>query len=316
MPRPEGSPLAGKIGHLQPVNMINKLLIVGCGLIGGSFAGALKQARAVTHIVACDVNGDEAEQAVQLGVADAATQNLEAAAADADFIFIATPVATIPAILSRLSAVVAPPCVITDAGSTKADLVNAARAVMGVKFKQYLPGHPIAGRETSGVSAAQPSLFEGKNVVLTPHECTEDALFTRVSSAWSSCGANVVTMTPQEHDKIFAAVSHLPHLLAFALVDEIASRENAEEFFNYAASGFRDFTRIAASSPDMWRDIALQNKTALQAELTAFQLKITQLQNLLEAPEAAASAGLHAMMSRAQHARKDWKVGQAIEPKA
>ncbi len=295
--------------------MIEKLLIVGCGLIGGSFARALKQADAVKHIVAFDVNAAQAAEAVRLGVADEVSDTLEAAAADADFIFIATPVSYIPPILARLAAVVSPQCVITDAGSTKLQLIAQARTLMGAKFSQYVPGHPIAGRETSGVGAAEAHLFQGKNIVLTPHEATEDALFKRVSSAWLACGAKVVTMSAVEHDKIFAAVSHLPHLLAFALVDEIAGREDAATFFNYAASGFRDFTRIAASSPDMWRDITLQNKAALQAELAAFQAKITQLQTLLNQPEATASAGLHAMMSRAQHARKDWQVGQTIAPK-
>ena len=296
--------------------MIDKLIIVGCGLIGGSFARALRKANAVKHIVGYDVNQSEASEALRLGVIDEISDDLEGAAVGADFIFIATPVSHIPTLLGRLAKVVSTHCAITDAGSTKVELIAQARSSMGGKFKQYVPGHPIAGRETSGASAAEAQLFQGKNIVITPTEMTEESLFIGVSKAWEACGANVRTMTADEHDKIFAAVSHLPHLLAFALVDEIAGRDNAAVFFNYAASGFRDFTRIAASSPDMWRDITLQNKVALQVELTAFQAKITQLQTLLDQPEATASAGLHAMMSRAQHARKDWQMGQNIEPKA
>lgn len=296
--------------------MINKLLIVGCGLIGGSFARALRGAGAVTHITVYDANGRDAREARLLGVVDAISDTLEAAAADADFIFIATPVSTIPAILARLSKVISANCLVTDAGSTKAQLVEQARLLMGSKFSQFVPGHPIAGRETSGVGASDALLFKGKNIVLTPQPDTAEAALAGVSNVWEACGANVRTMMAAEHDKIFAAVSHLPHLLAFALVDEIAGRDNADVFFNYAASGFRDFTRIAASSPDMWRDITLQNKVALQTELTAFQAKITQLQRLLDQPEATAGAGLHAMMSRAQRARRDWQMGQNVEPKA
>jgi prephenate dehydrogenase len=300
--------------------MISNLLIIGSGLIGASFARGLRvsatDAHAVARIVMFDANMDEAALAVQLGFADAVAESIEAAALQADFIFIATPVRTIAPILAKLAPCISDQCVITDAGSTKAQLVEQARAVLGPKFCQYVPGHPIAGRETSGVASSDPKLFSGKNIVLTPLPDTAKSALARVSAAWAVCGAHVQIMSPADHDATFAAVSHLPHLLAFALVDELAARKDAARLFGYAASGFRDFTRIAASSPDMWRDITLQNKSALQAELTAYQLKISALQAILNQPEAAASADIHAMMSRAQSVRKEWQAGQYIEANA
>ncbi len=300
--------------------MINNLLIIGSGLIGVSFARGLRAnvaaANSVARIVVFDANVSEAALAVQLGFADAVAENLEAAAREADFIFIATPVRTIAPILAKLAPCISDHCVITDAGSTKAQLVEQARAALGAKFCQYVPGHPIAGRETSGVAASDPKLFAGKNIVLTPLHDTAKPALARVSAAWVACGAHVQIMSPNDHDATFAAVSHLPHLLAFALVDELAARKDAARLFGYAASGFRDFTRIAASSPDMWRDIALQNKSALQAELAAYQLKIGALQTILNQPEAAASADIYAMMSRAQSVRKEWQAGQYIEANA
>jgi prephenate dehydrogenase len=299
--------------------MIDKLIIVGCGLIGGSFARALRKANAVKHIVGYDVNQNEMREALRLGVVDEITDDLEAAAADADFIFIATPVSHIAPILKRVASVINWRCAVTDGGSTKVTLIARARLVMGKSFPNYVPGHPIAGRETSGVASSVADLFDGKNVVLTPvvdHAILNFPAVEAVKAAWAACGAKVVVMSAADHDKIFAAVSHLPHLLAFALVDEIAGRDNADIFFRFAASGFRDFTRIASSSPEMWRDIALQNRAALQVELAAFKAQISELQHLLNQPDAIAGPGLHALMSRAQHARKDWQMGQNIEPKA
>ncbi len=293
--------------------MIEKLIIVGCGLIGGSFACALREADLAKHVVGYDVNPHEAQEALRLGVIDEIANDLEAAAVHADFIFVATPVRTIAPILALLAPHISAHCVLTDAGSTKAQLVELARTALGHKFSQYVPGHPIAGRETSGVASSDPQLFAGKNVVLTPLAETVALALARVTVAWAACGAHVQIMSPIDHDATFAAVSHLPHLLAFALVDELAGRGDAARLFGYAASGFRDFTRIAASSPDMWRDITLQNSAALRLELAAYQQKITALQNLLDQPEAVASVGLHAMMTRAQNARKDWQAGQYIE---
>ena len=171
------------------------------------------------------------------------------------------------------------------------------------QFSQFVGGHPIAGAEKSGVTAAKEDLFLGKNVVLTPTTETNIHAVAGVAQFWKTCGANVSEMSAEDHDCIFAAVSHLPHLLAFALVDEIASRPNAEQLFNFAASGFRDFTRIAGSHPEMWRDICLANKSALLSELTAYQDELDQLKQLLEHKDGAA---LQALFERASMARNNW----------
>ena len=273
------------------------------GLIGGSVALALKKAGLATHIVGVGRTEKSLNEALDLGVIDSAETNIEAAIQDADLILIAAPVAQTTAILQSIKPHLNKQTMITDAGSTKADVLACASAVLGDQFNQFVGGHPIAGAEKSGVSAAMSDLYVGKNVVLTPtSESNLDALAS-VTKLWQACGANVSEMTAETHDGIFAAVSHLPHLLAFALVDDIASRPNAAQLFSFAASGFRDFTRIAGSHPEMWRDISLANKSALLSELTAYQLELSQLKQLLEHED---SAGLQALFERASVARNNW----------
>jgi prephenate dehydrogenase len=188
-------------------------------------------------------------------------------------------------------------------------VLACAKEILGAQFSQFVGGHPIAGAEKSGVSAAKADLFMGKNVVLTPISENNNGLHTNrdavasVAELWKKCGAQVSEMTAENHDGIFAAVSHLPHLLAFALVDEIASRPNAEQLFSFAASGFRDFTRIAGSSPEMWRDISLANRSALLSELTAYQDELSQLKQFLTNKD---DAGLQALFERASVARNNW----------
>jgi prephenate dehydrogenase len=202
--------------------------------------------------------------------------------------------------------------VVTDAGSTKSDVVAAARAALGDKIAQFVPGHPIAGRETNGPDAAIPDLYKGKKAVLTPLPENGQAAIERVSNAWKACGAIIHTLTPEEHDKVFAAVSHLPHLLAYALVDDIERKPHSDLLFQYAASGFRDFTRIAGSSPEMWRDISLANQAALLTELDAYLAQLTRLRASLAAGDAAA---LEATYANAQRARRQWiEAIEAAEP--
>ncbi|MES2502409.1 MAG: prephenate dehydrogenase/arogenate dehydrogenase family protein, partial [Pseudomonadota bacterium] len=256
---------------------MKKLVIFGVGLIGGSVALALKKAGASTHVVGIGRTAKSLNEALDLGVIDSAETNIEVAIQDADLILIATPVAQTSAILQNIKSHLNKQTVITDAGSTKADVMASASAALGAQFNQFVGGHPIAGAEKSGVSAAMPDLYVGKNVVLTPCTETNTDAVASVKALWQACGANVSEMTAETHDGIFAAVSHLPHLLAFALVDDIASRPNAAQLFSFAASGFRDFTRIAGSHPEMWRDISLANKAALLSELTAYQLELSQL---------------------------------------
>ena len=282
------------------------------GLIGGSVALALKSNKAAlalkkadsnTHIVGVGRSVESLDKALKLGVIDALETNIHAACSDADLILIAAPVAQTTAILESIKPHLGKETVITDAGSTKGDVLAAARAILGEQFSQFVGAHPIAGAEKSGVSAAKADLFIGKNVVLTPAPETNSHALLRATELWQTCGAKVSEMSAETHDGIFAAVSHLPHLLAFALVDDIAKRPNAAQLFSFAASGFRDFTRIAGSSPEMWRDISLANKTALLSEISAFETELSQLKQLLENED---GAGLRALFEHASKARNDW----------
>jgi prephenate dehydrogenase len=198
--------------------------------------------------------------------------------------------------------------VVTDAGSTKSDVVAAARAALGDKVKQFVPAHPIAGRESNGPDAALATLYQGKKTVITPLPENAAGDVGLVAAAWRLCGAIIHTLTPEEHDRVFAAVSHLPHLLAFGLVDDIAKKPHADQLFQYAASGFRDFTRIAGSSPEMWRDISLANRDALLTELDAYLAQLTVLRGHLAARD---GAGLELIYTNAQRARRAWS--EAIE---
>jgi len=192
---------------------------------------------------------------------------------------------------------------VTDAGSTKADVVEAARAALGTRFADFVPGHPIAGSEQSGPGAARADLYRGKRVVLTPQDETRADAVATVRALWEAAGAQVETLGAAQHDRIFAAVSHLPHLAAFALVDDLAQRADGDTFFRFAASGFRDFTRIAGSSPEMWRDIALANREAVLAELDAYLASLQALRSAVSAEDAEA---LLAIFSRAREARNHW----------
>lgn len=280
----------------------DRLAILGVGLIGGSVALALKQAGQVNSIAGAGRSLDSLAEAIKLGVIDEAT-TLEAAVSGADVIVLATPVGQFPRIMQAIGPHLKPDAVITDAGSTKADVVAAARAHMGSHLSNFVPAHPIAGAEKSGVSAARADLFQAKHVVLTPLPETSPDAISKIESLWQLCGAKVSQMTALMHDQVFAAVSHLPHLLAFALVAELADRSNSEQLFDYAAGGFRDFTRIAASSPEMWRDISLANKQPLLKELKAYQDQIAYLAAVLEQGD---GVKLEALFQQASIARNNW----------
>jgi prephenate dehydrogenase len=292
---------------------LNKLLIFGVGLIGGSLALALKRAQAVKQIVGLDRADQNLQQAVELGVIDIAATDPAQALADADVVVIATPVAQIPAILASIAPHLASHTVVTDVGSTKSDVLHHARQLLPAHYHQFVPAHPIAGAEKSGVTAAHADLFVGKNLVLTPTADTDTQAVATVRRMWQAAGAQTSEMSAEAHDGIFAAVSHLPHLLAFALVDELAARPNATQLFDFAASGFRDFTRIAGSSPEMWRDISLANREALLRELSSYAHELSRLQQLLENRD---GAGLQALFERASQARQEWSTQQALPAKS
>ncbi len=282
---------------------INTLALVGVGLIGGSFALALKKAGMVGRVIGVGRSAANLEKARELGIIDEVVADAGAAAARADLVLVAVPVAQTGAVFRAIASQLAPGCVVTDAGSTKQDVVALARAAFGAKLGQFVPAHPIAGAENSGAAAARAELYQGRKVVITPLPDTAPAALERVRAAWLACGAQLHSMQPAEHDAVFAAVSHLPHLLAYALVHEVALHDNAATLFDYAASGFRDFTRIASSHPEMWRDICVANRGAILAELKRYQRQLGELQAMLEAGDAAA---LEAVFERARSARDGW----------
>lgn len=288
--------------------MLGKVVVVGVGLIGGSFALALKQAGAVRQVVGMGRSREALQRALELGIVDSITDSAQEAMAGADLVLLAAPVAQTGPILALLLPWLEAGTVITDAGSTKSDVVAAARAVLGDKLRQFVPAHPIAGRESNGPDAAIPDLYQGKKAVITPLPENAPGDVGLVAAAWRLCGAVIHTLTPEQHDRVFAAVSHLPHLLAFALVDDIANKPHADQLFQYAASGFRDFTRIAGSSPEMWRDISLANRDALLTELDAYLAQLTALRGQLAAGD---GPGIELIYTNAQRARRAWS--EAIE---
>ncbi len=282
---------------------MKKIVIFGVGLIGGSLALALRPKFAGLQIIGVGRNADSLQDALNLRVIDIAETDLSQALKNAELVVIATPVAQTPHILSAILPYLEAQTVITDVGSTKSDVVAYAQEILGEKSAQFVAGHPIAGAEKSGVTAATADLFIGKNIVLTPAaNCHKEAI-QKVRAMWLDTGANVSEMSAAQHDSIFAAVSHLPHLLAFALVDELASRTNAQQLFDFAASGFRDFTRIAGSNPEMWRDISLANRDALLHEIHAYQNALSKLQENLKNQDA---ASVQSLFERASQARNNW----------
>lgn len=282
---------------------LKKVVVFGVGLIGGSFAAALKAAGCTAEIVGFGRTIGSLQRAQQLGLIDTIGVSLGAEVAAADLILLAMPVGQMPEAMERVAPYLQPNCVVTDAGSTKTDVVAAARAAFGPRIGQFVPAHPIAGAENSGPTAARADLFRGKKVVVTPLPENGPEAVERVRQAWRRCGANLFRLTPEEHDRVFAAVSHLPHLLSFALVNDLAIRDNRDTYFEFAASGFRDFTRIAASDPEMWRDIFFANRAALLDEIDRYSAQLGAFRRALTEDDADA---VEAMLELARCARRDW----------
>ena len=282
------------------------LAVIGVGLIGGSFALALKQAGRVATVVGVGRGRANLDAALARGIVDRAVtlgDQWTREIAMADVVLVATPVGEFPPLFKVLAGCLPEHAILTDAGSTKQSAIAAARSHLGDRIARFVPGHPIAGIEESGAAAAFATLFADRNVVLTPVPETDRAALAAVADLWSACGAHVRELDPAVHDRIFAAVSHLPHVLAFALVDLLAARPDAGDVFRFAASGFRDFTRIAASSPEMWRDIALANRTALGEAIDAYRAQLDAVAALIAASDA---AELQALFARAAAARRAW----------
>jgi prephenate dehydrogenase len=285
---------------------IDKLVVIGVGLIGASCALAMRHSGAAREIVGVGRSRENLDRALAKGAIDRAlmlSDDWTREVRDADFVLIAIPVAQYRDTLAALAPVLSPDAVVTDAGSTKQDVVAAARELLGKRLGQFVPAHPVAGSERSGADAGDAGLFVGRQVILTPLPETSPSALQRVERLWTMCGARVARLDPERHDRILAAVSHLPHLIAFALVSELASRPDSAEYLGNAGSGFRDFTRIAGSSPEMWRDVALANRDALLVELAAFRQAIDAL---ILSIEHADRAALDTMLERAATTRRRW----------
>jgi len=291
--------------------MFERLGLIGCGLIGGSFALALKKAGLVKHVVGYSPSLATTERARQLGVIDIAAPSALLAVADADLVLMAIPVSASEVTFTAIRDAITAQTLLMDVGSTKGDVIEAARRGLREQLASFVPAHPIAGKEVAGVEHAEADLFTGRQVVLTPIDATLPANVQRATQAWHAIGAQVVVMTAETHDTALAAVSHLPHLLAFAFANGIANQPQGAHFLELAGSGFRDFSRIAASDPTIWRDILLANRTQVLTQVREFR-------NALEALESAIVAGdrhaLEASITAASHTRSSWKPAAIASP--
>lgn len=288
------------IDAVQP--LIGVLSVVGVGLIGGSFAAALRQSGAVDKILGVGRRPQSLAQAKRLGLIDEAV-SLEEAARRADLIFLAVPVGATQAILEEIALYMRDSALITDAGSTKVNVVQAAYQALGARIGQFVPGHPIAGAETTGPDAANAALYRGRTVVLTPLPENDDTSRLLLRRVWERCGARVVAMGPQAHDTALASVSHVPHFLASVFMGQVAAASDSDERMALAGTGFRDFTRIAAGSPEMWRDIFLANREAILAELEQVRSALQQAEQSLLHED---GQGLYDFLERAALARRFW----------
>lgn len=286
--------------------MIRKLVIIGVGLIGGSMARALRDEGVVQEIVGCGRGRTNLEKAVELGVIDHYTHDVSAAVHGADFVVLAVPLGAMRATFEMMQGHLADDVVVTDVGSVKGSVIRDAQQAFGEVPSFFVPGHPIAGTERSGVEAAFAELFRNRRVILTPLESTDPAALRRVEQVWEQCGAELTCMQVRHHDEVLAATSHLPHMLAYSLVDSLARLKETDDIFRYAAGGFRDFTRIASSNPTMWRDICLANREALGVMLKRFA---GELQDLAQTLEKGDSDGLLEIFERAKVARDSYIDG-------
>jgi prephenate dehydrogenase len=280
--------------------MIGKLVIIGVGLIGGSLARALKQAGKVREVVGVGRNRDRLQQAIDLGAIDTLAMSLPQALRGADMIVVATPVGDMAAIFKEIAPSLSATAIVTDVGSVKGSVVTAAQGALGKNFSAYVPGHPLAGGEKSGIAASAADLFRGRCVILTPGKETRTTAVEQVRAMWQAAGAEVKLMSAAEHDEILAATSHLPHVLAYTLVDMLIRLRSDGSLFAFTAGGFRDFSRIASSDPVMWRDICVANRTALMTALTHYK---SNLDELMKAIETGDGEALLATFMRAKQAR-------------
>ncbi|UUX97522.1 prephenate dehydrogenase [Aquabacterium sp. J223] len=285
--------------------MFNQLGLIGCGLMGGSFALALKRAGLVKRVVGYSKSPSTTERARKLGVIDVVAESALLAVAGSDIVLIAVPVAASESTFKAIRHLVEPGVLFMDVGSTKREVVDAARRVLKDRVTSFVPAHPIAGKEVAGIDHADAQLYQGRQVILTPLPQTDAALVQKATDAWSAVGSQVLKMTPENHDAAFAAVSHLPHLLAFAFFGAVARQPAGRDFLSLAGPGFRDFTRIAASEPTVWRDILLSNREEVLKQSQRFRHALDALEHVMRSGNAEA---LEEMIRQASQDRADWQM--------
>lgn len=285
--------------------MFEQLGLIGCGLMGSSFALALKRAGLVKRVVGYSKSPSTTERARQMGVIDAEAPSALMAVSGADIVLLAIPVSATEATLKAIRHLVGPHTLIMDVGSTKRDVVDAARRVLRENVGVFVPCHPITGKEVSGVENADENLYAGKQLIITPIERTFTVQLKKAIDVWTALGCHVMQMSPQTHDAAYAVVSHLPHLIAFAMINGIKSQEHGKDYMALAGPGFRDFTRIAASDPKMWRDILLANRDELLAQSKIFQQSLQSLEELISSGSGDA---LQALISQASETRANWRI--------
>lgn len=282
--------------------MIKRLALIGVGLIGGSLVRALREKGAVTEVIGYGRGEENLQKAVELGVIDEVAETVADAVTGADMVVVATPLGSMSALFSEMVGHLSPEAIITDVGSVKGSVVEDARGAFGALPTRFIPGHPIAGTEKSGAEASLSDLYQDRRVILTPHESSDPDALRVVTEMWQTAGAEVVEMEIEHHDKVLAATSHLPHLLAYALVDSLARQEAHSEIFRFAAGGFRDFSRIASSNPTMWRDISLANRDQLLSALRSFREDLEQVEKMIQTED---GDSLQTLFDRAKQARDD-----------
>ena len=287
--------------------MFEQLGVIGCGLMGGSFALAMKRGGLVKRVVGYSKSPSTTERARQMGVIDVEAPSALLAVSGADIVLISVPVAATEATFKAIRHLVTANMLVMDVGSTKRDVVEAARRVLRDHVGSFVPAHPIAGKEVSGVDHADPDLYQGKQVILTPIEKTQTAQLKKAQELWEALGCHVQQMSPDQHDAAFAAVSHLPHMIAFALVHAIVNQPQGKDFLSLAGPGFKDFTRIAGSDPKMWRDVLLANRHELVEQAKMFQ---RSLHNMLQLAEDGSGEKLEEMLAQASATRAHWRMGQ------
>lgn len=286
--------------------MIKQLTLIGTGLIGGSLSLALKQAQAVKHVVGFARNEANLKKGVELGILDSYHTNIIDAIAGSNVIVLAVPLGAISRVLEQIAPHLSESCIVTDVGSAKSSVVSSADQYLVNNYPQFVAAHPIAGTENSGVESGFAELFNQRKVILTPDKSTSEKAIKQVTAMWQACGAQVERMSVQHHDEIFAATSHLPHMLAYSLVNCLASMEDRVEIFKYAAGGFRDISRIASSDPTMWRDVCLHNQQFISQMLKQYTDELAELSDKIEQGQ---SDALFEYFSRAKK-RRDELIGQ------